>query len=276
MEIKVIKTSRVISPTLMTIAPYAINPYRGCELGCLYCYVQLTKNFKRNFLGVKMNAPLILEKELKTKNVKRVVLGSSCECFTYAELKFKITEKILNILNKYRINYTILTKSTVIENYLDLIKNNQNNCIFFTFNFTSEKIKSLLEVASPSLKKRLHTLENIIKLDIKLRIHIGPFIPYFSTLEEIFLLFKNKIKNINIELYHSKMGNFKEILSKLKNFNMKLASKLEDIYRSPSSYYNFSQDLKERAQQLNKNYNYRLNFIVPEFDKFYDSKITYD
>jgi len=76
MEIKLIKTQKVLAPTQITLAPFCINPYRGCEFGCLYCYTRLTKASKRDkeTLGIKINAPLILEKELKYRNVEKVIL----------------------------------------------------------------------------------------------------------------------------------------------------------------------------------------------------------
>ena len=276
MNIKLIETKRVLSPTNMSLAKYAINPYRGCEFGCLYCYSRLTKSFKPYLLGVKINAPDLLEKQLRSKTVEKVVLGSNCECFTYAERIYRITEKILTILNKYAVAYTILTKSSLVQDYLDLIKKNKDNRIFFTFNLSEESTKIKLESLSPSLKKRLKTLEKIIASNINLRLHIGPFIPYITDIKEIFKLFKDKIKEINIELYHSKMGNFNQVLSIIKNIDKKKASYLESIYKTANSYYNFSKELEAKIKEMNKYYNYKIYFIVPEFDKFYNSQIIYD
>ncbi|RKY41254.1 MAG: hypothetical protein DRP81_08590 [Candidatus Omnitrophota bacterium] len=278
MKIKLIKTQRVLAPTQITLAPFCINPYRGCEFGCLYCYTKLTKIAQRDkeTLGVKINAPLILEKELKYRNVEKVILGSSCECFTYAELTYGISKKIIQILNKNNISYTILTKSPLIQKYLSLIKVNKKNCIFFTFNFSKEKIKSLIEENSPSLKRRLAVIREIKRVGIPLRIHIGPFIPYLSSLEEIFPLIKGLTTEVNIELYHSKMGSFFEILEKIKKVDEGLSKSIENIYRDRESYYNFSEKLKETTLQLNKKYNFKLYFIIPDFDKFYNSKITYE
>lgn len=276
MDIRLINTQKVLVPTQMTLAPYAINPYRGCEFGCCYCYTRLTKTYSHNALGIKINAPSVLEKELRTKRVEKVVLGSNCECFTYAETKYRISAKILDTLNRFKINSIILTKSCLIQNYLPLIKKNKNNRIFFTFNFSSEKIKALLEGSSPSLEKRRITIEKIVAAGIPLRLHIGPFIPFFSNLEDIFAIFKDKINEMNIELYHSKMGNFNELILKIKSFDKRKTSQLEHVYKNEDAYNNFALSLKKKASALNRKYNYRLYFIIPKFGNFYDSTITYE
>jgi len=276
MEIKLIKTSKALSPTNMTISPYVINPYRGCEFNCLYCYTRSNKNFTNASLGIKENIPLQLDKELKTKNISHVLLGSSCECFTYSENKFKLSENILKTLNKHNVSYTILTKSPLISNYLDLISFNKKNRIFFTYNVDSEKIKSLLEESSPTLDERIKAIDKISTKRIDLRIHIGPFLPYISNLENIFELFKNKVKKINIELYHSKLGNFEQVIGKIEKLDTTKALLIKEIYSCQANYVDYADELKESAIKLNENYNYKLFFITPDFNDFYNSKINYE
>ena len=85
MQIKLIRTQKVLSLTQISLADYAINPYRGCSFGCLYCYSRENKNIKKEAfftrLDAKINAPEVLERELKYKRPKRVLLGSTTECF---------------------------------------------------------------------------------------------------------------------------------------------------------------------------------------------------
>ncbi|MFH1767825.1 MAG: radical SAM protein [Candidatus Omnitrophota bacterium] len=278
MNIKLINTQRVLSPTAMTLGDYAVNPYRGCEFACIYCYGKLAKNIEKNpgAVCVKINAADILEKELKYRKIKRVVLGTSCECFTYAELRFSITEKIIALLNKNAVPFIILTKSSLIEKYLPLIKRSRDKKIFFTFNFASEDIKRLLEKRSPSLLKRLKTLAAIKEMKIPLRVHIGPFIPYLSDLEKIFGMVKDVSDEINLEIYHSKMGNFNKVIGIIRNWDKSIADKIKAIYKDRDSYYNFSENLRDKLKKLNRAYRYKIYYIVPEFDTFYDSRINYE
>jgi DNA repair photolyase len=279
MEIKIIHTQRVLSKTQINLADYVINPYRGCEFGCIYCYSQENKNLKSKsfsqFLGVKINAPSVLEKELKIKKPKRVLLGSTTECFTYQELKYKITQRILFLLNEHKIPYTILTKSSLIKNYLSLIEKNKENKIFFTLNLHSDYLIKLLEKKSPPFKERLSTIEEIIKKKINLRIHVGPFIPYLSSLKDIFKIIPSDIKEVDIEIYHHKMGNFLKIIEIIeKNLGEKISNKIKEVYKEEKNYYSFAENLKEEIKNVNKKF--KIFFLVPSYNDFYNSSLDYE
>ncbi|MBN2483940.1 MAG: radical SAM protein [Candidatus Omnitrophica bacterium] len=278
MKIKLITTHKVLSPTLMTVADYAVNPYRGCEFNCLYCYAQFMKTAQKekNTLGVKENAPFILEKELKNRKVKRVVLGSSCESMTYAEEKYRITEKILEILNTHEIAVTILTKSPFITEYADLIGKNSQNRIFFTYNFSDETTKTLFEHSSPGLAQRIKAMAILRKKGIRLRAHIGPYLPYVSDLNNIFAQLAMVSDTINIELYHNKMGNFDGIIGCLKNGNRQTAENLYNVYASEKKYYDFSRTLKEDILNLNRKYGFTVYYIEPQYGDYYNSRIDYE
>ena len=271
MNIEIINTEKVLSKTNISIGDYAINPYRGCEFNCVYCYSKKNKNLiKFSKIGIKINAPSVLERELHYKNPKRVILGSITECFQYKELKYKLTEKIIKILNKFNIPYTILTKSHLIEKYLDLIAKNKENEIYFTFNFFSNKIIRTLEENTPLVSKRIEVIKKILKKNIKLRIHIGPFIPYLSSFEDIIKSLPKDIKEINIELYHGKMGNLEDLIKRVQKIGKGLDKKILDIYSKKENYLNFSKNLEEEIKKY-KEENYKFCYIVPEFDNFYSS-----
>ena len=127
MKIELIETGRILSPTQISIADYTINPYRGCPFGCVYCYAQENKSIKKrsqkwgSFIDVKINAIDLLKKEVKNKKIRRVLLGSTVECYPPQEEKFCITQKIINFLNGHDIAVTILTKCSLLERDLDLI-----------------------------------------------------------------------------------------------------------------------------------------------------------
>jgi len=281
MKIKLINTQKVLSPTGITLADYVINPYRGCEFGCLYCYSRENKNIKKekfsNYLGVKINAASQLQKELKSKKPKRVLLGSVTECFQYQEPKYKITEEILKTLNYENVPYTILTKSHLIKDYLSLISCNKENKIYFTLNLSCDNMIRALEPNSPLLSQRLKTANAIIKAGINLRIHIGPFIPFVSGLKDIFKLIPEKTKEADIELYHNKQGNFKAILDNIKRLKgEKVKDRLEKVYSSKENYLEFARETKNQAKAFKKQYNFKIFYIVPDFDQYYNSSIDYE
>lgn len=278
MEIKLIETQKALSPTQITLADYCINPYRGCEFGCAYCYSKENKNTKDNKffnqVGVKINIDEILRRQLRYTNPKRVLLGSTTECFQYVEQKYRLSEKILKTLNEFNIPYTILTKSHLIKEYLPLIAENTQNAVYFTLNCARMKC---FEHKSPALTQRIDTITAILEKKIDLRIHIGPFVPFISSIEEIFKIIPDDAKQIDIELYHHGMGSFKKILEITEeNFGKDLKDKIYSIYKNESAYFEFAQKLRKDIIILKNNHkNISFFYIVPDFDMFYDKRIDY-
>ncbi|MDD3295857.1 MAG: radical SAM protein [Candidatus Omnitrophica bacterium] len=280
MKIIPAKTQRVLSATQISLADYVINPYKGCEFGCLYCYAQENKNIARpsffESLTVKLNAPEILRKELIYKKPKRVLLGSTTECFPCQEKNYRITEQILKILNENNIPYTILTKSHLIAEYLPLIAENPGNKIFFTLNFPTDRLIRLFERKSPNSAKRLQTIQQIIAARIHLRIHIGPFIPYISILEEVLKIIPEGVKEIDIELYHHKMGNFIEMLKQIeRNLGRELKNKLAAVYENEKKYLEFAEKIKREIKQNMPKYKANFYYVVPQYQTFYSKEINY-
>ena len=282
-EINIIKTQRALSKTQINLGDFVLNPYRGCSFGCKYCYAQENKNIiKRkkdwgDFLDIKINLPEVLEEELRFIRPKRVILGSTTECFLPQEEKFKITEKILKILKKKNIPLIILTKSSLIKNYIDYINYHPQNKVYFSFIFSDKKIKNILEERTPSIKERVKTIQALTKSKLKVKIHIGPFIPLLEDLKKVFGLIPEEIEEVEIEVYNAKMGNFKEVINSLKKkIPLEIVKKIEEVYSEKENYLEFSNHLIKQAKILNKEYHFKLNFIIPEFNFWYTNRIVYE
>lgn len=276
MKIKLIKTEKVLASTQISLADYVINPYRGCSFQCLYCYAQKNKNIQKSkeaYLGVKINAPVLLEKELCLKKPKKVLLGSTAECFQEIEKKYQISSQIINILNKHKIPFLILTKSSLIDSCLSAISKNKNNEIYYTLNLSSQKKISNLEKNSSCLASRLETIKKITEKKIKLRIHIGPFIPYVSNLEKILQLLPERITKINVELYNAKMGNLELILNKISPSKAKL---LAGVYSSQKAYLSYTLKLKKNISKTSKKTKINFFYLEPGFDSYYTREINYN
>lgn len=283
LKVNIINTERLLSPTQIGLADFVINPYRGCELGCTYCYAQLNKNIKKRkgawgrFLDVKINAPETLEKELNKIRPKKIIMGSTTECFQPQEKKFHITENLLRILKKRIIPIVVLTKSSLIEDYVNLLNYHNENKVYFTFIFKKNIVKNIFEQNSPTINRRIETIKKLIKNNIKVKIHIGPFIPYIESLQDLFQHIPRKIEEVEIEIYNFKMGNFAQIL---KIINQRLSSdlgcKIENIYATSKNYYDYCSSLQAKAREINEKYNFKLNFIIPEFNYWYTDKIKYE
>jgi DNA repair photolyase len=161
---------------------------------------------------------------------------------------------------------------------LPIIAQNKENKIYFTFNCASGDTLGLLEKKSPDIKQRLETLEAILEKNISLRVHIGPFIPHLSSLEEILEKLPKGVKEIDVELYHHKMGNFTGILKAVeKNIGKELAEGIASIYEMEENYLKFAEGLKQEVMKWKEKFsNAKFFYIVPDFNKFYSPQINYD
>lgn len=271
MEAKTVQTQKVLCATNITLASHVINPYRGCSFGCLYCYARENKNMKKN-TGVcaKVNAPELLKKELRYTNPKRVLLGSTTECFQHAEQTCKLSAQIIEILNQNNIPFTILTKSHMIADCLIAIAKNPLNKIYFTVNAARDETIRLFEPASPSLGERLEAIRGIISRGIALRVHIGPFIPYLDDIGKIIGQLPAGVKEADVELYHHKMGNFNAVLEKISSScGKETAQDIRKVYSCRENYQAFSQSLKVKI----KPYEGKMKIfrLVPDYDEYYNA-----
>ena len=101
-----------------------INPYQGCQHRCGYCYA--TYEWSPEFydkIYVKSNAPEVLESQLKSwksETIEPVMVSSATDAYQPAELKYGLTQKCIEVLQKHNVPYYVFTKSTLIERDLKL------------------------------------------------------------------------------------------------------------------------------------------------------------
>ncbi|MEM6895534.1 MAG: PA0069 family radical SAM protein [Bacteroidota bacterium] len=175
---------------------YSMNPYQGCEHGCIYCYARNSHefwgysaglDFERKIL-VKKNAPELLEKLLKKKTwqAATIVLSGNTDCYQPAEQKFEITRKCLEIFLKYRHPVGIITKNATILRDLDILRELQaNNLVGVNVSVTSlsEKTRRILEPRTASISKRLKTIQTLSRHNIPVNAMLAPMIPGINSHE---------------------------------------------------------------------------------------------
>ncbi len=175
---------------------YSMNPYQGCEHGCIYCYARNTHefwgysaglDFERKIL-IKENAPYLLEEMLKTKNWKAetIVLSGNTDCYQPAEKKFEITRACLEVFLKYKHPVGIITKNTLILRDLDLLRElTKDRLIGVNISVTSlsEKTRRLLEPRTATIAKRLETIKILSENNIPVNAMLAPIIPGINSHE---------------------------------------------------------------------------------------------
>lgn len=217
MKIREIKAKGIMTPSRIGGIDYCINPYVGCEHGCRYCYASFMKRFTGHaekwgeFLDAKINAPELLEKELRKLEISRqdaapprwenskspeerrlasiaagclscktkkvVSLSTVTDPFQPAEEKYQLTRRCLELLINSGLSVTILTKSTLVLRDIDIIKQLKDCQVGMTITTDNEAIRSIFEPNASPIDDRLDTLRKFHDKGIKTYAFVGPILP---------------------------------------------------------------------------------------------------
>jgi DNA repair photolyase len=186
--------NKVTSPDVGML--YSMNPYQGCEHGCIYCYARNTHeywgysaglDFERKIL-VKKDAPKLLEEKLKSKNwhANTIGLSGNTDCYQPAEQQFMITKACLEIFLKYKHPVGIITKNALVLRDLDLLKElAAYNLIGVNVSVTTlvEETRRILEPRTTTIKKRLETIRILSENHIPVNAMLAPIIPGINSHE---------------------------------------------------------------------------------------------
>lgn len=172
---------------------YSINPYQGCEHGCVYCYARNSHEYWGFSAGldfesriiVKPTAPALLRQHFENLKWQPAAIGLSgnTDCYQPAERNFEITRKLLEVFLDYRNPVGIITKNRLILRDLDLLKDlAANRLVKVTISITSldEELRRIMEPRTATVKGRLDALETLAKHGIPVGVNIAPVIPGLS------------------------------------------------------------------------------------------------
>jgi len=169
---------------------WSMNPYQGCEHGCIYCYARNTHpywgfsaglDFERKIL-IKRNAAQLLEHELKKKSWKAspVMFAGNTDIYQPAERKFEITRQCLEVFLKYRHPVSLITKNSLILRDIDLLtelSKHQLVHVAISITTTDDRLRQFLEPRTSSIARRFRTVETLAKAGIPVFVMAAPIIP---------------------------------------------------------------------------------------------------
>jgi DNA repair photolyase len=180
--------NKVTSPDLNMM--YSLNPYQGCEHGCIYCYARNTHEFWGFSAGldfeskivVKRNAPDLLEKFILHPkwHAVPISLSGNTDCYQPVERKLEITRQLLEVFVKYRHPVGLITKNSLILRDIDLLTDlarDQLVHVYISITTLDEKLRSIMEPRTASASKRLKTIETLTLAGIPVGIMNAPIVP---------------------------------------------------------------------------------------------------
>jgi DNA repair photolyase len=170
---------------------WTINPYRGCEFGCVYCYARYTHEFlelrdpmdfeRRIF--VKLKAAEVLARTLARTPLGKdqIALGTATDPYQPAERKFELTRGMLKVFASVGgLDLSITTKSALVVRDLDLLTAiNQNSRLSINFSLitVNRKLQRMLEPRAPRPALRLRALSELTAAGIRCNLLMMPMIP---------------------------------------------------------------------------------------------------
>ncbi len=181
MNVREIRAKNILSKS--QIFDYAVNPYVGCQHACVYCYARFMKRFTGHnepwgkFVDVKINAPELLEREVKKKKVGRVWISGVCDPYQPLERKYLITKRCIEILVENGWPFTIQTKSPLVLRDIEIIKKSNEAEVGFTITTADERIRRIFEPGAPPSSKRIEALAKLHSEGIKTFAMIAPILP---------------------------------------------------------------------------------------------------
>jgi len=170
---------------------WTINPYRGCEFGCHYCYARYTHEFMEMWDGrdferkiyAKENAPELLRAELRAARDRGlpIALGTATDPYQPAEKQFEITRRMLEVFAEFRgLEFSITTKSILILRDLDLLRGisaRHRFSVHMTVTTTDERLARLLEPKAPPPAKRLEAVRVLSEAGVRVGVNLMPILP---------------------------------------------------------------------------------------------------
>lgn len=178
----------------------SINPYRGCEHGCVYCYARPAHAYMDLSPGLdfesrlfsKPDAALLLRKEFRRKGYQcsSISLGSNTDVYQPIERRLKITRSILEVMAECRHPVTIVSKSSLVERDIDLIAPMAANGlaqVFISITSLDRGLSRLMEPRAAAPQRRLQTVTTLAKAGIPVGVMFAPVIPALNdaSLEDV-------------------------------------------------------------------------------------------
>jgi DNA repair photolyase len=184
---------------------YSINPYRGCEHGCIYCYARPSHEYLGFSSGldfetrimVKKNAAGLLRKQFtsRTWEPQVVCLSGNTDCYQPVERSLKITRSLLEVFRDYRNPVSIVTKNYLVTRDIDILKelaDRNLTAVMVSITSLATGLSKIMEPRTSAPHRRLEAIELLAKNNIPVGVNVAPVIPGLNDDEIPAILQKSK------------------------------------------------------------------------------------
>ncbi len=172
---------------------YSLNPYRGCEHGCIYCFARPSHAYLGLSPGLdfetrifaKVNAASLLRAELSRPGYRceSICLGINTDAYQPCEREYTLTRQCLQVMSEFNQPVALITKSALIERDIDILKSMSARCLLHvTISLTTmdHQVSRYLEPRTAAPQRRLQTIRRLADCGIPVGVNIAPVIPFLT------------------------------------------------------------------------------------------------
>jgi len=190
-EVRIEIARSIVSSNQSPDIPFdrSINPYRGCEHGCVYCYARPSHAYLGLSPGLdfetkifaKTNAPELLRKELQKNGAgKLIALGANTDPYQPVEKRLRITRSLLQVMNEFGQPVGVTTKSSLVTRDIDILAPMAARGlarVFISIATLDSDIARTMEPRANSPARRIHAVEQLSRAGIPTGVFVAPIIP---------------------------------------------------------------------------------------------------
>jgi len=171
----------------------SLNPYRGCEHGCIYCFARPTHSYLNLSPGLdfetkliaKRNVAEVLRAELGRRNYRpsQIAIGTATDCYQPIERELRLTRSVIEVLKEARHPFGLVTKSSTVERDLDLIAPmaaDRLAAVYVTVTTLDGELARKLEPRAAAPHRRLRTIRTLVDAGVPVGVSVAPQIPFVT------------------------------------------------------------------------------------------------
>lgn len=171
----------------------SINPYRGCEHGCIYCYARPTHSYLNLSPGLdfetkiiaKRNGVALLREELARRAYRPelIAIGTATDCYQPVERELRLTRGVIEVLHETNHPFALVTKSSGVERDLDLIAPMAQKglaAVYVTITTLNAELARTLEPRAAAPHRRLRVLRTLAEHGVPCGVSLAPQIPFLN------------------------------------------------------------------------------------------------
>ena len=270
MKIDYREAKSIVTKSNIPSIDYVINPYIGCQHGCIYCYAEFMIRFT-NHKGDKWGQFLDIKTfdfdKIKPQKYtgKKILLSSVTDPYLPLEKKYQNTRKILEKLIGTSAEISILTKSKLVVRDIDLFKKFENIKVGISINTLDDNFARIIERAASKPTERLKAIKMVSEAGIDTYIFISPFFPEITDFKAIIEEAVDYTNNFSFENLNFRPHNVPRIMKIIKEHYPNLFSKYKEIQKDRSYWDILEDDIKNYCE--NRKFNYSIEFHHGGFSK---------